>query len=377
MNPFVYGEAVAGEFFTNREAEIRDLSSELKSGQNIIIFSPRRYGKTSLIKKVLNNLKKEGCLTLYIDLFFVNSKQKFVEIYAEAIAKTFKGPFVKIIEGLRSLLPKLLPKIVVRTGGETSFEFEFDRSKKIAPLLEDLYESVNKLARKHKKKAIVVFDEFQELLSFDDGEIESGMRSKFQFHRDVAYVFLGSKRNLMRKLFDDKSRSFYNSGRKYPLPKIETAVFSRFIKERMHQTGVDVKQAEINQILEISRCHPYYTQELCHFVWEKSRDKKKVSKELIDEAVQEIILSEAANYNSIWENLTAKQKGYLMGLSEYSKISAYSREFLEKNQLGTQSTVQKLTKILYDKQLIEKEGGKVFFEDIFFEKWIQKHVLAK
>lgn len=235
-NPFVYGEAVSGGCFTNREAEIRELKSDLRGGQNIIIFSPRRYGKTSLIKKVLAELKKEGLLTLYIDLFFVNSKQKFIETYAEAIASSMGGTFSKIALTLKNLIPKLIPKIVVKTGGGASFEFEFDRSRKATPILEDIYEGVHKLASRQKKKAVVAFDEFQELLSFDDGEIEAGMRAKFQFHRNVSYVFLGSKRNLMQKLFDDKSRPFYNSGRKYPLKKIEPAEFSKFIASCFSRT---------------------------------------------------------------------------------------------------------------------------------------------
>src|SRR3989339_297467 len=369
-NPFVYGEAVSGHYFTGREKECRELRAEHKNGQNIIIFSPRRYGKTSLIKKVLEGLSKEGVLTFYIDLFFVNSKQKFIETYAEAVAQELKGPFAKISQTLKELIPKIIPKIVIKTGGGTSFEFDFDRTRKISPILEDLYESVHKLIKHQKKKAVVVFDEFQELLSFDDGEIEAGMRSKFQFHRNVSYVLLGSKRNLMQKLFDDKSRPFYNSGRKYPLKKIEAEEFAKFIKLRFGQTRIKISDEQVISLLELTGRHPYYTQELCHFVWENAREDKKVTAATINKSIREILSSESTNYNNIWDGITAKQKGFLIALAKNPEANVYSQEFILGNQLGTPSTIQRLVKLLYDKQIIEKENGKVFFEDIFFEKWI-------
>lgn len=370
-NPFVYGEAVSGSFFANRDKEIKELKSELRSGQNIIVYSPRRYGKTSLVKKILVELKKEGLITLYIDLFFVNSKQKFIEAYAEAVAKALNGPLRAIASLLKNLIPKLIPKIVIRTGGGASFEFEYDRTKKPSPILNDLYESVHKLASRKKKRAIVVFDEFQELLSFDDGEIESGMRAKFQFHRNVAYVFLGSKRNLMQKLFDDKSRPFYNSGRRYPLKRIGEEEFLKFIEARFKATGIKITKSMVLKLLELTNCHPYYTQEICHFIWENSRDKGTVAEANIEKAEQEIMSAESTNYNNIWDSLTAKQKGFLMALANDTGANIYSKDFIVNNQLGTSSTVQRLVKLLYDKQLIEKENGNVFFEDIFFKRWIK------
>lgn len=372
-NPFVYGEAVSGSYFTNRKKEIKELKSELKNGQNIIIFSPRRYGKTSLIKEVLAGLKKEGLITLYIDLFFVNSKHKFIDAYAEAIARELSGPLTKIIASIKNLIPMLIPKIVIKSGGGTTFEFDFDRTKKVSPILENIYESVHRLASRQKKKAVVVFDEFQELLSFDDGEIEAGMRARFQFHRQVSYVFLGSKRNLMQKLFEDKNRPFYNSGRKYPLKRIEKTEFTKYIVERFHQTGIKISEEIISNLLEATKCHPYYTQELCHFVWENSRDNKKVVANIIEKSIHEILAAESTNYNNIWDGLTAKQKGFLIALATNPLANVYSKDFILNNQLGAASTVQRLVKLLYNKQLVEKENGSIFFEDIFFEKWIKEN----
>ncbi|MFC1496353.1 ATP-binding protein [Candidatus Margulisiibacteriota bacterium] len=372
-NPFVFGEAVAGAYFTDRVKELKEIKAELKNGQNIIIFSPRRYGKTSLIKKVLAELKKEGLVTVYLDLFFINSKQKFVDAFAKALSEAVSGPFTKAANTLGKLIPKIVPKIVIKTGGDTTFEFDYDRTKKVSPILEDLYDSIHKYAKRAKKKAVVVFDEFQELLSFDDGEIESGMRSKFQFHRNVAYVFLGSKRKLMLKLFNDKSRPFYNSGRKYYLKKIDKKHFLEYVRTGFAESGLKVKENIISDILDLTRCHPYYTQEFCHFIWEQRRGRKKLGWTDVEKAVSEIIASESANYTNIWSGLTARQKGFLIALANNPGINIYSNEFNTRCRIGTSSTIQRQAGLLYDKQIIEKENGKVILEDVFFEKWIKEN----
>lgn len=372
-NPFVYGEAVGGEFFTDRERECKELKTELKSGQNLIIFSPRRYGKTSIIKKVLAELKQEGLITVYVDLFFVTSKQTFVEAFAAAIAGELTGPLNKVITTLKNLIPKLIPKIVVKGNNLPTFEFEFERANRnISPILEDLLISIQKIATQKKKRAVVVFDEFQTLLSFDDGEIEHKMRAKFQFHRKVAYVFLGSKRNLMQKLFDDQSRPFYHSGRKYPLGKISSVDFSKFIQERFEKSRIHIDGKTIALITETTQCHPYYTQELCHFVWNLCYEKNHTIPPDIETAIKEIIHAEVTHYINLWDNLTAKQKAFLIALSKQPGTSVFSEDFITGNHLGTTSSVQKTVQLLYDKQLINKNGT-ISFEDPFFERWIREH----
>jgi len=167
-NPFVYGEAVSGEHFCDRANEISELVTDITNGVNVIIFSPRRYGKTSLIRRVLENAKAEGLLTFYVDLYPAISKQRFIEIYARAISKGLPGKASRIAKNLREYLPKIIPKIVL-DGQSMRFEFEFDRTADISPHLDDLLEAVSKAAQQHKKNAVVVFDEFQEIANFDDG----------------------------------------------------------------------------------------------------------------------------------------------------------------------------------------------------------------
>ena len=240
-NPFVYGETVSGEHFCNRVNEISELITDIKNGLNIIIFSPRRYGKTSLIRRVLEEVKAEGLLTFYVDLYPAINKQKFIEIYAKAISDGLPGKVSRIAKKLKEYLPRIIPKVLV-DGESMRFEFEFDRTANISPHIDDLLEAVKKAADQHKQDAIIVFDEFQEITNFDDDEIERKMRSAFQTHRNVSYVFMGSKTHLMKNIFNNPNRPFYKSGRYFPLQKISAEELAVFAEKKFLADGIVVAE---------------------------------------------------------------------------------------------------------------------------------------
>lgn len=371
-NPFCYGEAVAGEFFTNRENEIKTLKNTLKSGQNVIIISPRRYGKTSLIKKVLSDLKREGLLTVYIDLFPATSKEKLVHIYAKAIAEDLTPKAKKALLAIREFLPRLIPRLVVKTNGSTEFEFSFDfDSKNRMPILEDLYEAVHKIAVQRKKQAVVVFDEFQEILNFEDDEVERSMRSHFQFHRDVAYAFLGSKTHLMYNIFNDNNRPFYKSGMFFPLKKMSPDVLSKWVEKRFLESKIQLEKEALDRIIYLTANHPYFVQMLCHFIWNLHHDEKLITVKEVENSLNEVLVSQSENYLNICDNLTAKQRQFIIALAKEPEANIFSQEFLTSNRLGTPSNVQRIVRSLIDKSIIDKEDGKYIFYDVFFPLWLK------
>ncbi len=206
-NPFVYGETVTGDNFCNRKQEISELVNDIKNGTNVIIFSPRRYGKTSLINQVLESARQKGILSFYVDLYPAVNKQKFIEIYARAISTGLTGKTSRIVKKLKEYLPRIIPKVVM-DDQSVHFEFGFDHRGSLSPQVDDLLEAGKKAADQHNKNAVVVFDEFQEIANFDDQEIERKMRSVFQHHRNVCYIFMGSKTHLMRDIFNNLTDRF-------------------------------------------------------------------------------------------------------------------------------------------------------------------------
>ncbi|MEW6606242.1 MAG: ATP-binding protein [bacterium] len=369
-NPFIYGEEVSGNAFCNRKDEIAELVKDIENGENIIIFSPRRYGKTSLIKEVIRNLQNRPFLIAYIDLYPAITKEKFIEVYARALSQSIKGKIEVVMERIKELLPRLLPKIVIRPDNLPEVEFEYDKTTNISPILDDLLTAVKKEADRRGMNGVVVFDEFQEIANYGDDEIEKKMRSVFQSHRNVSYIFMGSKHHLMFDMFYNLNRPFYKSGKHFPLGKIEKGNLISFIKYHFKRSQIQIEDKTIEKIVEISECHPYYTQYLCHILWDEYSDQVKVEEKSVALALLGLLKKESTLFATIWDTLTLKQKQVLAGLSQQEKAEVFSTDFLRRYNLGAPSSVQKALKGLMEKELIEKENGQYIICDIFFKRWI-------
>jgi len=369
-NPFVYGETVSGDNFCNRIQEINELVNDIVNGTNVIIFSPRRYGKTSLINQVLEIARQKSIFSFYVDLFPAVNKQKFIEIYARAISSGLPGKTSRIVKKLREYLPRIIPKVVM-DDQSVQFEFGFDRRESLSPHIDDLLEAGKKAADQYNQNAVVVFDEFQEIANFDDQEIERKMRSVFQHHRNVSYIFMGSKTHLIRDIFNNPNRPFYKSGKHFPLGKIDPIELTNFAAGKFETADIKITRHVLKEIIEITECHPYYFQMLCHVLWEISQDNKALKLSHIEEAVEILISRESSTYMAIWENLTTKQKNLLGALMQENNAEIYSRRFLEKHGLGAPSSLQKATKKLISKELIHQVNGSYEIVDLFFKKWIQ------
>ncbi len=225
--------------------------------------------------------------------------------------------------------------------------------------------------RKERKKVIVVFDEFQEIGNIDGEMIERNMRSKIQHHRDVGYVFLGSKRHLMDSIFNNKSRAFYKIGKFFSLKEIPQEKFASFIKKRFKDTGIEIKQELCDEILRISGCHPYHTQMLCHEAWNESN--KEVDKYAIERALNSVISSQNYAFTMIWESLSSKQKNLLIALNK-GEIELHSQSTITRYELGSSATVSKSLKTLETKEILEKEEGAYILTDPFFNEWIKSRI---
>ena len=377
-NPFVYGKVARGESFTDREAESEELMADIASGQSVIIFSPRRYGKTSLILEVLDRVREEGLLAVYLDLFKMTSEEGFIAAYAKELAKLQAGGVRSVLRSLRELLPRLVPKVVLKSEkAGVEVEFEFDPRSERAPLLDDLFDAVATIGTKSGKRAVVVFDEFQEIADWDGaGNVERHMRAHFQLHQSVSYIFMGSKRHLMQGIFQSKNRPFYRFGKHFPLGKIPRNEFAAFIQKRFGETGIQVVGTVTDEILNVTEDHPYYTQLLCHILWDRTREARTVTADAVSSALPEVFLREAHAFQDLWDMLPLKARQVRVALAkeENSQVQVYSSDFLQKHNLGSASSVQRAVSRLMIEEILEKLTGGYQFTDIFFKRWIRNEV---
>lgn len=370
QNPFIYGQEVSGNIFCNRVKEIRELLSDIRSGQNVIIYSPRRYGKTSLIKEVLRKAEKEGIVSVYADLYAVLKEDDFVSIYATSISKTLSGPIEKIIGKLKNIFRSLRPKIVISSQGE--MEVSVDLIKDTNLMIEDVAEAVKRYSDKYKKQMVVVFDEFQQIGMIGTDKIEKKLRGIVQTHgRKISYIFMGSKKHMLCDMFSNPNRPFYKIGRHFPLGKISPFELTSFVIERFKSTGMNIPEKIARKIVDVAECHPYYVQHLGSSIW-KLVCNKRFNEKIIDEALTLTLAEEKNAYSNIWDDLTLNQKKVLKMFAESdSEDRIYSLDKLQKFDL-TASVIQKTIKSLLSKELIDKSNGTYVIDDVFFKQWLKR-----
>ncbi len=373
-NPFVFGTIVSDENFAGRKDEIKEITRDLAGKTNLIIFSPRRYGKTSLMFKVIDELKKQGIVCVYADLYPAVTKEKFANILASSIAKAKAGKINEIIQIIKELIPPI--KLTMRPEeAESGIELELSKGKEdIDASLTKLYDLPERVAKKMKKKLVVVFDEFQEITKLDGQEIEINIRSKLQQHKNVSYVFMGSQRHLLDQMFNDKNRPLYSAGKLFNLSRLSKEEFSRFIKERFKTGGFTASKDVISQILQLTQCHPYYTQQLCHEIWNQciSQEKKSVEEEDITQAKEQVLKNQNYAYTSMWDLTKGKQRALLHAMAISDEKTIFSTDFREKYRLGASSTVARAVEYLEEKGLVGKDRNDYVISDAFFQEWIKR-----
>ena len=223
-SPFIYGTTVSIKSFTNREAESAKLKSNLMNGINTTIISPRRWGKSSLVEKVIHEINKNDkkTKTIIIDLFSVSSEEEFLEHFAREVIKASSTKWQEWMSSGREFFKKLIPKLSVGIDPTTDFNLSFDwlELKKNNEEVLNLPETIGK---KRGIKFIICLDEFQNLAAFNNYQIfEKKLRANWQRHNSVTYCLYGSKRHMMTEIFNNPSKPFYRFGDIMLLQKIDT-----------------------------------------------------------------------------------------------------------------------------------------------------------
>ena len=364
-NPFKYGVVVTGKDFVDRKKEIEMLKKNLLAGQSIILYSPRRLGKTSLMKKVMHLFPKQ-VIPIYIDLFGVSSEKKLVKKMVNELMISMYPKLTMLRSAIQKLLSKITVKIIIV---KDSIELELKTGEGgIDEELEEIFDLPEKIAVKKGKKIIVMFDEFQDISELDGGDIEKIMRSKFQHHRNVSYLFAGSRISMMRTLFDDPTHAFYRFGKEMNLGNIQKKEFASFIKTKFEITSKKIDAQAVEKILDFTDGHPYFTQKLCQQLWYDAF--KTADENMVIDAIQKIARTDAGFYEQIWNSLPMSQRRLLVGLAAEPEANKYTQEFINKFDLKTTAHVKQAFDYLEKKRIIEDRE----IEDIFFSEWIKMFI---
>jgi len=374
-NPFTYGDLVAGESFTDREAELALLQSDILNGQNIAVIAPRRYGKSSLVRAALRDLTGQGVLVVEVDLMTTPTKERLAGKLAKSINDDIAPIVFKAKEHLK-LFQSLRVAPVVTVDPTGSFGFTFSASRDEADLndtLEHLFELPATIAADTGREVVVFFDEFQEVTEIDP-RLPALMRSVFQRQQHVSHVYAGSKRHMMHRLFNDQNEPFFRSAKTIELGRIPEPLFKLFIRAQFDRTDRGVTDGVLDRLLAITRGHPYATQELAYALWDEVPEGWSASADDLDHAIEAVLHAENAHFTLVWERATRPQKLLLQALAEEAG-KPFSAPYRDRHGLPSTSHIQRALRPLVDAELLAREGeGDYGFAEPFLREWILAHV---
>jgi AAA+ ATPase superfamily predicted ATPase len=367
-NPFYYGGVVYDEHFCDRESEIETIENDIRAGMNLLLYAPRRFGKTSLVMKALRDLRtRDGFHPVFLDLMPLTDTREFVDAYFDAIARSLEGPAEKIVNFFKQVV-KIRPNVTVSfdASGNPRYALSFS-SRDIQATLEEVLEAPLLYARSGKK-IVVVFDEFQEIVPLG---LEAKLRSVVQRHgSEVSYLFMGSKQSVMREIFTDKNRAFYKSVKHLPLRPIALEHWERYVVDGFERTGKSVDAAVVPAMVEVSGGFPYYTQQLAYETWEMSRNHADM--EPFRAALALGLEREEDLFRQEWESLTLTQRKALKLIIAAEGKEIYAAIRLETYTI-TSSTLQKAVKALLKKDIIDETAGTYRPQDPLFGYWIRQN----
>lgn len=369
-NPFNYGDLVSDESFTDRQDELAQLKSDIQNGQNVALIAPRRFGKSSLVKAAVSDLIADGLLVVEVDLMTTPTKEKLAAKLAKSIHDDIATVVFNAKERLRVFSTlRVVPVVTVDLDGSTSFSFTTSRSEAdIDDTLERLFELPATIAADAGKRVVIYFDEFQEITDLDP-HLPALMRAIFQRQADVAHIYAGSKRDMMHRLFNDENEPFYCSAKTMEIGAIPAALFTEFIKAQFDRTDRGVSEGAVERLLDITKGHPYATQELAYALWEEVPEGFTASMDDLEAAITSVLRAENTHFALVWESATRAQKLLLQALATEAG-KPFSQGYQKRHQLESSSQVQRALGPLIDGELVAKESGVYDISEPFLREWI-------
>ena len=367
-NPFVVYGYVSPTYFCDRKQETNDLITALSNGRNVTLMSPRRMGKTGLIRNVFHQLQqREDVACFYIDIFSTKSLASFVKVFASAIVGKLDTPIQRaegfiqrFFQGIRlSFSTDML------TGNpQVNLDFQPEQT-------ESTLEQVFAYLVQSKRECYIAIDEFQQILEYPETNVEALLRSYVQFCPNVHFIFSGSKQHLMTDIFSSASRPFFQSTEKMHLYPIPEDNYYEFAAYWMQQKNIELSQELFHDIYQQFDGHTWYVQYILNLLY--SAATTAITKEDIHKAMVHIMQREQELFQTTYDKLTDNQAALLVAIAKEGTVRAINAgEFIRKYCLKGTSSVNKALEYLINKELAYQTSQGYIIYNRFFGLWLKE-----
>lgn len=365
-NPFSHSGIVTGAAFCNRKEELADLIYHAKGSQNVLLYSHRRTGKTSLIYRLMAMLKNERprIKTVYIDLYGTIDERDFIESVFTGLTQIESkiDKLLKLASGLR------LSSSIDPTTGQPSVSVSMnpnDRPK----YLDNAMRALNGYSA--KQKLLVAFDEFQEIAKYTEKGFEKRLRSHIQRHSNISYIFAGSQKHTLAQMFNSEDRAFYEMATSYPLSPIAMKEYVNWAQGIFKTHGIDLDEQIITDIVERCDFQPMYIQQFLFELWRL----EEFSPEVLDRLEREILKRRENEFMILWDSLTPNQRKALRLLSETAGEGIYYADALQRSGFKAGAALKRALESLSAREIIAKDGS-YHIQDAMLKKWVQRRITS-
>lgn len=349
-NPFKFGSIVENEFFTDRVQEVAYIRQFIESRNHLVLISPRRFGKSSVVLKAVKQSKRQ----------FITLNLQEVTSVSDLAAKLLRELYrTHPLEKLRQwvLRFRIIPTITTNqlTG---AIEVGFQPTQDQRVLLEDVMTLIENL-HTESDRLVVIFDEFQEILEIAP-TLDKQLRAIMQTQQHINYILLGSQESMMTKIFEDVKSPFYHFGELMRLKKLPRAEFEEYLRTRFEPVFHDQAKDLANQVLDYTGGHPYYSQQLASYMWQIGILQPEEN-EVVAAAIRQIVQTHCLDYERIWMNFKRTSKWLLLRLAKNNTLQ--TGEYRTSTIYSSLKRLQQMGYVIYT--------DRYEIEDPFFREWLK------
>jgi AAA+ ATPase superfamily predicted ATPase len=368
MNPFNYGTIVKGADFYDREEECEHIVKTLSGGNNLVLYAPRRFGKTSLVFKAIEQLEGEGFLCIYFDFMPVYSPESFVRLYTKALSAK-QSNLEKFAQTFAGIVKSIRPVLSFDASGNLEFSINMANATIDETVISQLLDVPEKMGVAGKRK-IVFFDEFQEVERLSGIRFESLLRSKIQSQSSTHYLFFGSKTHMLKDLFNDKKRAFYNAASQMTMGALPQKDTIDYLQKKFAGSAITLQPEIAEYIISAAADVPFYIQFLSAEIWQYMVNSHAVvTQQIVDDCIARVLSFKNDYYIELFDRQSQSKKQLLLALT-ISGESIFSTAYIREHCLPNAATLQRATQDLLKDGTIEKANGVYFITDPFFKLFL-------
>lgn len=372
-NPFVTKGYAGPEYFCDRVKETQQIVELLKNGNNLALISPRRVGKTDLIRHCFQQSElKDNYYTFHIDIYATSSLRDFVNVFGKTILDELRPKGKAVWEGFLSVLRSLRSEITYDINNFPTWSLGLGDIENPAITLDEIFEYLNNA----DKPCVVAIDEFQQVVNYSDtSNMEATLRTYIQKCPNATFVFAGSKRHLMGEIFTSPSRPFYQSVMLMNLHPISVEKYVEFAQYQFKKNGKSIEEDAVKRVYERFDAITSCMQRVLNVLFLKTHLGQHCNIEMVDAAVEYILDLFSETYSDLLERIPEKQREVIIAIARENKAkNITSKTFIKKHHLQTVSVITAAVRGLLDKDLVTADKGEYTVYDPFFAMWIRRNM---